>query len=684
MLNLTNTKLRSFRRTVVVLVWTAVCVPVAMFTAYQLRDNYEQRIRQDQLELEHRAERASFALSQRLHQLMSDLDSVASDGSVIQSLSMPILSPVSVKRLRQLLDQNPAAESAFLVDQELFPVEVLPSSALAHDLGPYTEFLKGLVNSPGSISDPRPRLFVSPSNELVFARPILSVRDSLVQPFQVAGLLLVIVSPEALMSQFAPDADGVYQRVQLLDSEQLLYENSVSDATDVSHEADAPLLLGRQNPPLQVAFGSSTANLWHKVLMDYRTPALVIIGFGVLMLIVVRQLAHRLSRPLQVLSDFTAALNAHKFDEPVVADMDTDSVHYQEFAEVFGLLRKMESTISEQFRLLHQAKASLEDKVVERTAELEEHIDLLNQQRHLLENLMQFAISVQSGGVTDDIGSHVLNLAQQHLGPEVGIHLLRSDYFPGFTHFGSLANGDGQRLQDEISNINSYTGLQAVLERFTPYRFFPIGTSDESYQGFLVTPRQPQAGQKGEATTILCTMLNSALRQHNLSNRLKHLAHTDPVTGLFNRHYFTARFKEMSAQAGAVFSLCVVDVNGLKYVNDHHGHEQGDEMLKTVAQALGSVARASDTVARVGGDEFYLLLAGAGREACQQFTRRLEDAMQPLAIELDGVSHPVSFSYGFASSGEAPASQLVAMADERMYQQKQAHYRKAGGRKASP
>ncbi len=101
----------------------------------------------------------------------------------------------------------------------------------------------------------------------------------------------------------------------------------------------------------------------------------------------------------------------------------------------------------------------------------------------------------------------------------------------------------------------------------------------------------------------------AALEHH--AQHLKNQAFTDNLTGLANRLLLTDRFQltlERSKRNRVEFALLMVDLNGFKIINDHYGHAAGDVVLRTVAQRLLSAVRASDTVARIGGDEFVLLI----------------------------------------------------------------------------
>jgi diguanylate cyclase (GGDEF)-like protein/PAS domain S-box-containing protein len=160
--------------------------------------------------------------------------------------------------------------------------------------------------------------------------------------------------------------------------------------------------------------------------------------------------------------------------------------------------------------------------------------------------------------------------------------------------------------------------------------------------------------------------------------RMERAALHDALTGLPNRLLLADRLKQAIAAAersGHVFALAYLDLNGFKQINDNHGHDAGDEVLKAVAARLHAGLRASDTVARLGGDEFVVLLtpALAPADAEPALNRLLDALAEPITLS-SGTQVSVGSSMGlahFPSDGRTPDT-LMRHADEAMFANKRA------------
>lgn len=156
--------------------------------------------------------------------------------------------------------------------------------------------------------------------------------------------------------------------------------------------------------------------------------------------------------------------------------------------------------------------------------------------------------------------------------------------------------------------------------------------------------------------------------------RLYSMAHTDPLTGLYTRKYAEARIENLMKSKEA-FSLCFVDLNGLKYVNDTMGHQYGDHYLTAAATALSNICQnRNDLLCRYGGDEFLLLLVNCTPETASGLLEQAKEQLKRGEIACEDFLP--SFSYGIVGQeGFTDANEMITAADQLMYADK-LEYRK--------
>ncbi|KAB7769611.1 MULTISPECIES: GGDEF domain-containing protein [unclassified Xanthomonas] len=162
------------------------------------------------------------------------------------------------------------------------------------------------------------------------------------------------------------------------------------------------------------------------------------------------------------------------------------------------------------------------------------------------------------------------------------------------------------------------------------------------------------------------------------ARRLAEQASRDALTGVFNRHQLDTLLKqqfELANRHDWPLSVAFIDLDDFKKINDAHGHLVGDQVLRAFAQTLQPMLRASDTVARFGGEEFLVLLPNTGEEAALGVMRRIlaEIAQRPMADTKQGPLH-ISFSAGVATQGGRErfnsAQELLQAADDMLYSAK--------------
>lgn len=181
----------------------------------------------------------------------------------------------------------------------------------------------------------------------------------------------------------------------------------------------------------------------------------------------------------------------------------------------------------------------------------------------------------------------------------------------------------------------------------------------------------------GRVTSIM-SLVQDVSGRTQIARQHHYLANHDSLTGLLNRAAFHQIFQDalarLTPQGGGLLALMFIDLDGFKSINDMQGHQIGDEVLRIVAQRLGRVVREHDTVARVGGDEFVIMIdRDTAPDVPGAIGQRVIEALsQPM--EMGGRTLQIGASIGIATHPpiEGNVDELMRRADQAMYAAKRA------------
>jgi len=154
---------------------------------------------------------------------------------------------------------------------------------------------------------------------------------------------------------------------------------------------------------------------------------------------------------------------------------------------------------------------------------------------------------------------------------------------------------------------------------------------------------------------------------------LRYLGTHDAMTGLYNRAFFEESITKIEQNRVEPVSVVIMDLNYLKRVNDGAGHQAGDKIIRRAAEVLKAAFSNGQVVARIGGDEFAVLLPGEGREACEEYLKQIQ-----IVTDLNNKFYReplLSISAGAASSTPGlPLEKVISLADDAMYRSKAEHH----------
>lgn len=241
------------------------------------------------------------------------------------------------------------------------------------------------------------------------------------------------------------------------------------------------------------------------------------------------------------------------------------------------------------------------------------------------------------------------------------------------------------------SELTGYSPQEVIGQNL---RILKSGVQDEAYykklwdtilagevwRGELVNKRKdgslyseeqtitPVRDALGEITHFVAIKQDITQRKQ-MEVRLKQLSIHDALTGLYNRGFFDEELARLERGRQFPVSIVMADIDRLKETNDRHGHAAGDDLLKRAAQVLKATFRSEDVIARIGGDEFAVLLPNTDIVTAETVLRRVQTRLQEQNAKRTGA--PLSISFGISAADQLkPLLEALKEADANMYLRK--------------
>ncbi|MGM0500279.1 MAG: diguanylate cyclase domain-containing protein [Bacillota bacterium] len=179
-----------------------------------------------------------------------------------------------------------------------------------------------------------------------------------------------------------------------------------------------------------------------------------------------------------------------------------------------------------------------------------------------------------------------------------------------------------------------------------------------------------------ETKTRYLKEINSVLQEKEKiikkeKNKIEYLSLHDYMTGLYNRRHFENELKRLESSRKYPITIVIVDLDRLKVINDNYGHKMGDKYIINAAEILKSTARSEDIIARIGGDEFAIILPSTTHKEADKFCQRIQKNIYKFNKD-ENLVKPLSISMGFEVMEDSTQSlsEVFNKADQKMYRNK--------------
>ena len=362
------------------------------------------------------------------------------------------------------------------------------------------------------------------------------------------------------------------------------------------------------------------------------------------------------------------------------------------FIENAKLLEGLEQKIENRTWDLHEALK----KVKQNNSKISENNAIIRKQNHIFLSLFETSTRIHDIEELHELFADTLNHLRS-LFPHLGFGIIhegeRSEILESGAFIG-ISEKEQNVILETRHHLTRHNINQVLTEKLpafdtepeaqaTHWTVQPMQIRDNHMIGKIIIkgPRLDQITNK----VISISLAQVAAAAHNkfLMRKLETTANTDGLTGVANRSFFDQELKKTIKNSklfpNVYFSILMIDINGLKRINDHFGHDKGDEMIKHVANLLSFLCRETDTLSRMGGDEFIILMPAANSVQTKAAMDRIRRQEKKLFLICHQKNHkketiPIRFSIGVAASDETRPEKVMKLADQRMYIDKENFY----------
>lgn len=353
------------------------------------------------------------------------------------------------------------------------------------------------------------------------------------------------------------------------------------------------------------------------------------------------------------------------------------------------IMERLERLVEKRTRDLKHALADIREK----NEDIVKNHSLIKKQNHIFLSLLDTSTKIHAIKEFEELFAFTIAHLKS-LFPDFGFGIIFEGERAGVFETGAFA-GITETERNVLLKLMKYLTAPDIEQRLNReleaegrnpfWTILPMRGRDERVIGKIVIKGPRPDSFTLNVISIFLGQVSSAAQNRLLLRRLETMANTDGLTSTTNRAFFDRAYEKALKRARLFpdvhFSLIIIDVNGLKQINDHFGHAKGDEMIMHVAGMLKSICRETDVLSRIGGDEFALLLPSTDSRQARHVVARIREKEKDLILTCidkngDTAYRPVRISIGTAGSDETPPEKVLQLADDRMYTDKNQYYQR--------
>lgn len=228
----------------------------------------------------------------------------------------------------------------------------------------------------------------------------------------------------------------------------------------------------------------------------------------------------------------------------------------------------------------------------------------------------------------------------------------------------------GQRIDQTKTAIGSDLIMRSIIRSKNGWTCHNKELSFSDREGNIQTVLWSSANINDSKGNYIATIVQGT----DITERKKaeeenlYMSYHDHLTDLYNRRFFEYKLKELIEEEQLPLSIIMGDINGLKLINDSFGHEAGDDLLRKAAQVIRKGCRKNDIIARIGGDEFGIILMEADGENAEEVVKRIKE--EAAMVEFDNTLLSISFGYATLHDTGRKLQDVLIEAENFMYQRK--------------